>query len=86
MPLTEAFRDTKHLRISLAYGIELNSQLPRSYPLMLNVYFLNFHKSASVTGMLLELGLHSFCTLRHNAEWSFSETCFYVPQYFASNC
>jgi len=32
----------------------------------------NFHKFASVTGMLLELGLPSFRTLRHNALWGFS--------------
>jgi len=32
----------------------------------------NFHKSAGVTGVLLELGLPSFRTLRHNAVWGFS--------------
>jgi len=32
----------------------------------------NFHKFASVTGMLLELGLPSFRTLRHNAVLRFS--------------
>ena len=35
-------------------------------------YFFNFHKFASVTGMLLELGLPSLCTLRHNALCRFS--------------
>jgi len=34
--------------------------------------FFNYHKFASVTGILLELGFPSFHTLRHSAEWGFS--------------
>ena len=33
--------------------------------------FFNFHKYSSVTSMFLQLGLPTFCTIRHNAKWSF---------------
>jgi len=41
--------------------------------------FFNFHKYSSVTYMFLHLGLPTFCTIRHNAEWSFlkcKERCY----------
>jgi len=40
-------------------------KLASAYVKCLKMFF-NFHKFASVTGMLLELGLLSFRTLRHN--------------------
>jgi len=33
--------------------------------------FFNFHKYSSVPDMFLQLGLTTFCTVSHNAEWSF---------------
>jgi len=33
--------------------------------------FFNFHKYSSVSDMFLQLGLPTFCTISHNAEWSF---------------
>ena len=32
--------------------------------------FFNFHKYSSVSDMFLQLGLPTFCTVSHNAEWS----------------
>jgi len=46
-------------------------KLESAYVKCLKIFF-KYHKLASVTGILLELGLPSFHTLRHNAEWSFS--------------
>jgi len=46
-------------------------KLESAYVKCLKIFF-NYHKFASVTCILLELGLPSFHTLRHNAEWSFS--------------
>ena len=48
------------------------------------VCFFNFHKYSSVSYMFLQLGLPTFCTSSHNAEWSFKDvkncvvTCLYV--------
>jgi len=47
-------------------------KLKSAYVKCLKCFFLNFHKFASVTGMLLELGLLGLRIFRHNAEWSFS--------------
>ena len=46
-------------------------KLEYAYVKSLKIFF-NFHKFASVTGMLLELGLPSFRTIRHNAVCRFS--------------
>ena len=46
------------------------SKLKSAYIKCLKMFF-NFHKYSSVSDMFLQLGLPSFCTVRHNAEWSF---------------
>jgi len=57
----------------MEYGVKQSvfKKLESAYVKCLKIFF-NYHKFASVTGILLELGLLSFHTLRHNAEWSFS--------------
>jgi len=46
------------------------SKLKSAYVKCLKMFF-NFHKY-SVSDMFVQLGLPSFCTVHHNAEWSFS--------------
>jgi len=48
--------------------------------------FFNFHKYSSVIYMFLQLGLPnfsdcSFCTVRHNAKWSFLKIRFITSLY-----
>jgi len=53
------------------FDIAVFKTLESAYVKCLKIFF-NYQKFASVTGILLEIGLPSFHTLRHNAEWSFS--------------
>ena len=49
--------------------------------------FFNFHKYSSVTSMYLQLGLPTFCTIRHNAKLSFmkcKDNCFNHLVYIVS--
>jgi len=45
------------------------SKLKSAYVKCLKMFF-NFHKYSSVSDMFVQLGLPTFCTIRHNAEWS----------------
>ena len=46
------------------------SKLKSTYVKCLKMFF-DFQKYSSVSYMFLQLGLPNFCTVHHNAEWSF---------------